>query len=118
MDTNQKTTVTSLKKRRATPPPLIDLTKDFAAATAAWAMSGFPVADEYEFKRRLNLCENCIHWNAAAWGVGRCMKCGCAGTKLWMKTSRCPLRIWEGQPHGDAAITAPALPPKSPPDAP
>jgi hypothetical protein len=45
------------------------------------------------------------------------MKCGCSGSKRWMKTAHCPLRIWEGQPYGDAAREEVSNPSSEPPNA-
>lgn len=99
-------------------PTLLELASNFVEATSDWAKAGCPISSEEEYRRRQALCNGCKYWNANAWqGIGRCMKCGCSGSKRWMKTAHCPLRIWEGQPYGDAAREEVSNPSSEPPNA-
>lgn len=52
-----------------------------------WRRAGFAVVSVAELSRRWRTCRTCKHWR----GVG-CAKCGCAGVKLALATSRCPLK--------------------------
>lgn len=56
-----------------------------------WATSGFEMSSDEEYFRRSAFCSMCDSWNAI---TGRCAECGCYGSKLRMKTSKCPLARW------------------------
>ncbi len=81
--------------RRIDPPTLPQLLARFTSATAAWAAAGFPVCDQQMFNQRLATCQACEDWIPnAALGFGRCARCGCLKTKLWLATERCPEKRW------------------------
>lgn len=78
-------------------PGIMQEAANLAAALAAWASAGFPVADAARIAQIKAVCESCTHWDAVARaGLGKCrsFKCGCTRFKWWMKTSRCPEGKW------------------------
>lgn len=85
-------TTSQLNKRLET-PKLADMAKSFSGAISKWAKSGFDTCTEEQYNDRLKICRSCEYWKDGA--VGRCMKCGCAGLKLWLKTERCPIGKWD-----------------------
>ena len=80
------------KQYRPQPIPLRDLLTNFREAVAAWAQAGYPVSDEGTINRRLQICQSCEEWKAGL--IAGCRKCGCSGLKLWLATSKCPLKNW------------------------
>ena len=81
--------------RRVDAPTLPQLLARLASATAAWVAAGFPVCGQGVFNHRLATCRGCEHWiPEAALGFGRCSRCGCLKTKLWLATERCPENRW------------------------
>jgi hypothetical protein len=86
-----KETTDQLNKRLET-PKLADMAKSFSGAISKWAKSGFDTCTEEQYNDRLDICRGCEYWKDGA--IGRCMKCGCAGLKLWLKTERCPIGKW------------------------
>jgi len=78
-------------------PSLAQEASNLAAALAAWAAAGFPVADAERVAQIKAICESCPLWDGAArGGMGKCrsFKCGCTKFKWWIKTSKCPEGKW------------------------
>jgi hypothetical protein len=76
-------------------PTISELTKNFSGAIFRWARAGLPTVSEEQYRQRLSVCEGCEHWDErAAFGLGRCKKCGCTGLKHWLETEHCPVSKW------------------------
>jgi len=73
-------------------PTTAEMAKNFTSSMARWVGAGFKTVDEELYNKRLLTCRECEHWKEA--GIGRCMKCGCAGIKLWLATEKCPIDKW------------------------
>jgi hypothetical protein len=79
-------------------PTLLEMTAALTGSVDEWRKAGFAIASDDEHARRKSICEGCEMWRPnALGGVGRCLECGCAGFKLWMESSKCPLGKWENQ---------------------
>lgn len=82
-----------------TPPepltPLVLLAR-FTKAMFGWLRDGLRVVPPHTFIARRETCLNCTHWagDGAAFGLGRCGKCGCSGLKLHIANESCPLKKW------------------------
>jgi len=77
------------------PPSLLDRARSFAAAAKEWIRAGMPVATSDQVEARLQTCRMCGYWSGeSAPFHTACRKCGCAGIKLWMTTSKCPDGRW------------------------
>ena len=62
-----------------------------AKAVFDWAAAGFPaVTPEVHLSRSVQ-CAICPRWDARR---GKCVECGCYGSKHWMATESCPLGRW------------------------
>lgn len=83
----------------ATPGGRLSLTQmitNTAQELAKWARAGFPVTTEEEVQKRAQICQACEFWDPYAYGrLGKCKKCQCSGAKHMLKTSRCPIGLWE-----------------------
>jgi hypothetical protein len=79
-------------RAKMTAPSISEMTKNFGSAMARWAKSGMKTVNETEYNERLSICRKCEYWKEE--GIGRCMKCGCAGIKLWLATEKCPINKW------------------------
>jgi hypothetical protein len=78
-------------------PGLPTLAVRAAKEVGQWIASGAPKADPELIAQRRAICQECPHWDAAAFaGTGRCMhnKCGCTSAKHHMPTSKCPMSQW------------------------
>jgi len=78
--------------KRMTAPSISSMASNFTSSMAKWVGAGFKTVDEELYNKRLLTCRECEHWKEA--GIGRCMKCGCAGIKLWLATEKCPIDKW------------------------
>lgn len=73
-------------------PTVVEMTARFLYEAAKWSLTGARVVTQGQYQQRLASCRGCGYWQGeSAFGFGRCGKCGCAGLKLWMATSKCPL---------------------------
>ena len=78
-------------------PTKADLAVNVTKAAWAWAAAGLPVVTQLVYDGRRAICDACEHWDATAFlGMGKCKACGCSSLKLWLATSRCPLKKWPG----------------------
>lgn len=81
-----------------TPPePMtkVKLVAKFLSAMSDWASEGFKLATPEVFADRYEICQQCPMWGGdAAFGLGRCGKCGCSGLKLKVATQTCPIGKW------------------------
>jgi len=76
-------------------PPLLTKAQSLAKALTKWALSGFKVATQEDMEHRLSICESCDQWRPKSnLLLSRCKACGCSGSKLFLKTSSCPLGKW------------------------
>lgn len=85
------------RRERRAEPSLRELAQNFSIAIARWASAGFPVVDEDTYRRRADICAQCMYWDdTARAGIGRCNApgCGCTRFKRWLATERCPLDLW------------------------
>ena len=81
--------------RRQQGPSITQMAANFAGAMGAYAMDGFRHASKEQHAERLAICNACEFWDAKArLGAGKCLKCGCAGAKLWIASSECPIKKW------------------------
>jgi hypothetical protein len=84
--------------RSALPEPKFsEMSRNFSAAIARWAKSGFSVASRTQVKDRQQTCESCRLWDGSArsgWGKCRHTKCGCTMIKWWLASERCPDGKW------------------------
>lgn len=83
-----------------TPPEPMTKAKlllQFAKALLGWAADGCRVVGKEQFAARWEICTGCPYWggDGAAFGLGRCGKCGCSGLKLHAANERCPIGKWE-----------------------
>lgn len=70
-------------------PPLRTQAANLGQSLWSWAVSGFSMASDEEFSRRITICESCEHWLPEE---RRCGKCACyMDVKALIKTSHCPL---------------------------
>lgn len=77
------------------PPPMTQQLASFLQAITAWASAGFKMATPQQVQQRIEVCQSCEHWKPdGAFGMGRCMKCGCTSMKLALATSACPIGRW------------------------
>lgn len=77
----------------------MDQIKSLSEALTAHALAGFPIASDEVLKDRESICLACTDWDKEAFmGLGRCLKCGCAGLKLKLSTSECPVGKWTAVP--------------------
>jgi hypothetical protein len=73
-------------------PSLTEMTVNFTQALAGWAKAGFKIVNRETFEMRHTLCQVCEYWLPdARLGLGKCKKCGCSRSKLWMASTSCPL---------------------------
>ena len=87
--------ITMLNEVTTIMPNGFDMIRNFGTSIAAWATSGFLIADKETFTRRLAICEACPFWNPRArFALGKCEKCGCTKLKHWLATERCPDKRW------------------------
>jgi hypothetical protein len=85
---------TRLKRGRDAPtwPAAI---KNAAREGTKWLLAGAPVPASDILHGRSEICAVCPQWNPKAWlGTGGCRKCRCSRFKLFMETSKCPLKKW------------------------
>ena len=76
-------------------PTLAALATNFLGAMATWALAGFPTVDEATYRARLATCTACEDYDAAR---GKCRRCGCKKSKLWLATETCPALRWAQAP--------------------
>lgn len=83
---------TDLRKQE---PSILGKAASLASSLAIWAAAGFKLADTATLEQRLSICNSCQFWKPKAMlGAGKCTKCGCAGVKLKLATSSCPIGKW------------------------
>lgn len=77
-------------------PDAIEMAKRLANSVGSWAKSGFKLADEETFDKRMAICKACPEWDKDGMGgTGRCRKCGCSTqAKLRMASEKCPIDKW------------------------
>lgn len=81
--------------QQAPSPSLIEMSANFTGAMVRWVKLGFPVVQEEVFQKRLEICRGCQFWDEdARFGFGKCQKCGCGKTKMYLATESCPLGKW------------------------
>ncbi len=75
---------------------IIEKAARFAKSAAVFVGAGMPCVDEREIARRLRICGDCEHFNAAGYrGMGECQVCGCnMEIKTVMATEVCPESKW------------------------
>lgn len=77
------------------PPTPAQMAKSFAKSILTWINQGMRVVSQEEFEKRRTICLSCQMWRGeAAFGLGRCGKCGCVVVKLSIATEHCPLNKW------------------------
>lgn len=74
-------------------PSLVQKSKNLKETVLKWKSAGYPIADSYEYNRRMNHCKKCPFFKNLPIG-GQCLKCGCYSIKLWILTSKCPINKW------------------------
>lgn len=80
-------------------PGMLEMAKNAIGAAKRFAQSGFAMASDEEFKRRMEICVSCEFWDSAArMGIGKCAKCGCTSSKLRLASEKCPLEKWNAIP--------------------
>jgi hypothetical protein len=73
-------------------PSIVAMAANLASTAAAFAASGFELADDAEKARRLAICHACPDFDA---GQGRCRLCGCfAEVKVRVGVAGCPAGKW------------------------
>lgn len=77
------------------PPTLGERLSTLTQALIQNARSGFKVVDETEYHRRLAICEVCNFFTGTK-GLLKimCKSCGCAGLKVSLSKSSCPINKW------------------------
>lgn len=93
VDSRRSTYVTSIQPDA---PSLLKRAESLAQSVGLWAKSGFKVADENVFDKRMAICKACPEWDKDGMGgTGRCRKCGCSTqAKLRMASEKCPIDKW------------------------
>ena len=77
-------------------PTLKQLAVNFYGEISKWATKGFKTTTQEQYQARLSTCRSCEHWNEEAnMNFGKCAKCGCTGSKLWLASSKCPINLWK-----------------------
>ena len=80
----------------SSPPSPLEMARNLAKSLSQWAMGGFATVTPEELQSRLETCDTCEFWaGEAAFGMGRCLKCGCTGIKMHLRTSKCPINKWK-----------------------
>lgn len=82
-------------------PTPMEMAQRFTDAVARWKAAGYPLASDAELKHRRSACLACTQFFerpafANGW-LGRCKKCGCYGTKLYLATESCPVGVWRSE---------------------
>ncbi len=82
------------QKANTTEPGLLEKGLNLGKAMVNYALDGFANVSEEDYKKRLNICENCPE-RTENWV---CKKCGC-GLKLKAKwaSQSCPLGKWNNE---------------------
>jgi hypothetical protein len=76
-------------------PPILQQAKGLVVEAAKFVASGFSIADDPTYQKRLKICQGCDAWRGErALGYGRCSQCGCSRLKLFLPKSRCPVGKW------------------------
>ena len=76
-------------------PTTFQMAKNLAKSAVNWAKSGFALASDEEYERRMNICEPCDFWKAQArMRLGKCLKCGCTSAKQKLASEKCPISRW------------------------
>lgn len=71
---------------------------EFDAAVERLKKYGHPVLERHEYENRRRICDGCGFWDPDHMeGLGKCMECGCSGTKLIIAASQCPIGKWVGK---------------------
>lgn len=74
-------------------PSIVQQGKNFVSSMYKFVKSGGELTDEEEYKRRLEICQQCPLLDHDA---GRCRECGCfMRTKARIKIANCPLDKWK-----------------------
>lgn len=74
-------------------PPILEQGKNLLSSVSNFIRSGFELTPDEEYKKRLDICNNCPSLDQKA---GRCTECGCfIKTKAKLKSDQCPLGKWE-----------------------
>jgi hypothetical protein len=80
-------------KYRPPIPDLRALATDYAGATAAWRIAGFPVLDERSAYARADICALCAEFRLKD-GKLTCRAYGCEPLKFWLEVTPCLLEKW------------------------
>lgn len=76
-------------------PPITQRLRTFARAMGSWAASGLKTVSQEDAQKRLEVCEQCPHYNGSSSILKiACKRCGCTGLKLWLPGSVCPDKRW------------------------
>lgn len=89
-------------KQKLKSPTLGQMVVNFNEAVKEWMEAGLPVVSEVQYSDRLRVCRGCEFWEEnARLGLGKCThpQCGCTKFKLWLGTSRCPVKKWKESPR-------------------
>lgn len=76
-------------------PSYIEVASNFVSSLLKWVEAGFKLTTEEVFNTRWSICKQCPFWLPNTFiSFGKCSKCNCLKTKLWLKTENCPLKLW------------------------
>jgi len=76
-------------------PKTIAKIRSASASVAKWARAGFVSVSEKTYNEREAICNACEFWQPDGnFGMGKCLKCGCAKGKLKLPHEKCPIGKW------------------------